>query len=175
MKNMGQIINSHNRKLLRKEEDQKMNTKPCNCHKFECPLKNGKTSCRTQSVIYQATVTTKKETRTYIGLTANEFKTRYYQHRHDFTKEENKEKTELSKYIWEQKNNNTDYQLSWKIIRKVRKMENGNKICRLCLTEAMEIIKNKTGQLNKRNEIMNKCRHKNKFLLKNWKEKKKRS
>ena len=53
-------------------------------------------------------------------------------------------------------------------------MKNGNQMCRLCLTEANMIIKNKTG-LNKRNEIFNKCRHQNKFLLKNWKAKDKKN
>ena len=53
--------------------------------------------------------------------------------------------------------------------------KNGNKMCRLCVTEAAIIMKGKKGQLNQRNEIFNKCRHQNKFLLKNWKEKRKNS
>ena len=79
----------------------------------------------------------------------------------------------MSKYIWKKKDNKIDYEITWKIIKEVKKIEIGNKICRLCISEAMEIIKNKKGQLNKRNEIMHKCRHKNKFLLKNWKEREK--
>ena len=38
--------------------------------------------------------------------------------------------------------------------------------------EAKLIMENKQGPLNKRTELMNKCRHRNKFLLKNWKKKK---
>ena len=72
------------------------------------------------------------------------------------------------------KNKNEEYKISWKILKGITKMKNGNKMCRLCVTEAAIIMKGKKGQLNKRNEIMSKCRHRNKFLLKNWKEKKKR-
>ena len=71
------------------------------------------------------------------------------------------------------KTKNEDYKISWKILKSISKLKNGNKMCRLCLTEAALIMKEKKGQLNKRTEILNKCRHENKFLLKNWKEKKK--
>ena len=167
MQNVGNAIKAHNRKTLNKGKDDSTPTPLCNCRKFDCPLKDTGKSCQTESVIYEATVKTEKETRSYIGLTGNKFKTRYYQHRHDFATPGNKDKTELSKYIWKQKDNNIAYDLRWKIIRQVRKIENGNKTCRLCISEAAEILKGKKGQLNKRTEIMNKCRHKNKFLLKN--------
>ena len=65
------------------------------------------------------------------------------------------------------------YKISWNILKKITPMRNGNKMCRLCVNEAAIIMKGKKGQLNQRNEIFNKCRHQNKFLLKNWKEKKK--
>ena len=84
------------------------------------------------------------------------------------------ESIELSKYIWDLKTNNTNFEINWKILRKVSKLNNGNRLCRLCITEAMLIMKGKKGLLNKRKEIMNKCRHENKFLLKNWKEIKKK-
>ena len=176
MTNISNIINMHNKKIIKKNQQIEDKTKTCNCKKFECPLKNDRFSCRTKSVIYEAAVKTKNnnETRTYIGLTANEFKTRWYQHRHDFSNKNKMDSTELSKYIWNLKNNNIKFELKWRIIRKVTEMKNGNQMCRLCLTEANMIIKNKTG-LNKRNEIFNKCRHQNKFLLKNWKAKDKKN
>ena len=63
MQNIGTIINGHNRKILQKKKEQKTNTKTCNCAtKFECPLKDSKRSCRTESVIYEAKVKTKEET-----------------------------------------------------------------------------------------------------------------
>ena len=137
-------------------------------------MKQSKTPCRAESVVYEATVESKMETKYYIGITGNEFKTRYYKHRQDFSNKNNINSTALSRHIWDMKNKNEEYKISWKILKGITKMKNGNKMCRLCVTEAAIIMKGKKGQLNKRNEIMSKCRHKNKFLLKNWKEKKKR-
>ena len=170
MPSIGSKINAHNKKILQKQKIQP--TKSCNCTKFVCPLKDSKSSCRTESVIYEATVTTKDDQRTYIGFTENEFKKRFYQHRSDINNGK-KDKTELSKYVCELKEKNTNHKITWKIVKQVTKPMNGNKMCRLCTTEASIIIKNKKGQLNTRNEIMHKCRHQNKFLLKSWKERKK--
>ncbi len=80
-----------------------------------------------------------------------------------------KEDTELSKYIWKLKENNTKFELKLKILKKVKSIRNGGKFCRLCTTEAKMIINNKKGPLNARKEIMKKCRHRAKLLLKNWK------
>ena len=171
MANMRGIINKHNRKILQDKKDNKV--LPCNCRKFDCPLKDSKYSCQTEGVVYQATVHGDGEPRHYVGLTANKFKERWYQHRHDFKNETKRESTELSKHIWYKKNKQETYEITWKILKKITKINNGNKMCRLCITEAAIIMKGKKGQLNKRNEIMNKCRHQNKFLLKNWKERKK--
>ena len=44
----------------------------------------------------------------------------------------------------------------------------GARKCSLCFAEKLQIIKAKPeGLLNKRSELISKCRHKNKFLLKN--------
>ena len=173
MPNIGNIINKHNKKILKNTKDKKTLTKPCNCTKFDCPIKNKKVSCRTESVIYEATVQTKNDKHTYIGLTGGEFKKRYYQHRHDFKDETKKIKPNYQN-TWKLKKNNTEYNISWNIIKQVSQLKNGNKMCRLCLTEASMIMVNKKDQLNKRTEILNKCRHQNKFLLKNWKERDKK-
>lgn len=167
MPNIANKINAHNKRLMQDEATNINDTRPCNCTKFACPLKESGYSCRTESVIYEATVKSANNTKTYIGLTEKEFKTRWYQHRHDFNNKQ--DSTELSKHIWDLRKNNKDFEISWKIMKKVPKLNNGQKMCRLCTTEALYIIKkNSKGQLNKRNEIMNKCRHQNKFLLKNW-------
>ena len=46
---------------------------------------------------------------------------------------------------------------------------NGSKSCNLCLTEKFHIITSKLPLLNKRSELISKCRHVNKFLLSNYK------
>ena len=83
MNNTKQIIDNHNKRILKSSEHNDTPTsktkdnKTCNCRqKDACPLDG---NCLQPSVIYQATVTSKDNPtpETYIGLTENEFKTRY--------------------------------------------------------------------------------------------------
>ena len=41
--------------------------------------------------------------------------------------------------------------------------------CKLCLKEALSILGSDINCINNRTELMNLCRHRNKFLLINWK------
>ena len=149
MPNMENKIVAHNRRLVQEQAVDRNETRPCNCTKFKYPIQESGYSCRTESVIYEATVNSENTTRSYIGLTEKEFKTRFYQHRHDFNQKE--DSTELSKYIWELKRANKKYEIKWNILKTVPKLSNGQKMCRLCTTEALFIMKNKKEQLNKRN------------------------
>ena len=77
--------------------------------------------------------------------------------------------TELSKYVWELKNSGIEPSLTWDIIDRATAYKNGSKCCNLCLTEKYHIITSKLPLLNKRCELISKCRHLNKFLLCNYK------
>ena len=174
MPNIEMIIKSHNRKILNNKD--KTTDESCNCrNKNNCPLNGG--NCRTESVIYKATVNTKNETKTYIGLTANQIKKRIAAHNTTINcKPENKNykqyvnSTELSKLTHKLKQEGVDYNLSWKIIEKVNKPKQGKNTCRLCLKEALHILQADNKCINKRSELMGSCRHRNKFLLINWKQ-----
>ena len=109
----------------------------------------------------------------YIFAPLNEISRYAHGHRLDFANKTKANSTALSQYIWDLKGKKEDYQISWKILKAVTKLKNGNKMCRLCVTEAATIMKGRKGQLNRRTEILNKCRHQNKYLLKNWKDKNK--
>ena len=88
------------------------NNKTCNCRqKNTCPLDG---NCLQSSVIYQATVTRKDHntTETYIGLTENDFKTRYRNHTTSFRHAKHRNSTELSKHIWNLKDNNIEHFIS---------------------------------------------------------------
>ena len=63
--------------------------------------------------------------------------------------------------------------LLWEILRSVPAYSNITKRCPLCLHEKLLIATypNQEELLNKRSEIIAKCRHDNKFLLKNYKSK----
>ena len=84
----------------------------CNCRdRNSCPL-DGK--CRTKNVIYQAEVKSDSGKETYIGLTSNEFKTRYNNHKSTFRHNKNRFSTELSKHICDLKDNSKQFEISWK-------------------------------------------------------------
>ena len=170
MPNVQSIIAAHNQQIFK--GNTSTSTKPCNCKKFECPLKEN--SCRTRNVVYQATVTSNKEERKYTGL-ATEFKTRYYQHRHTLNNRNKKDDTALAQHIWNLKDKDKPFEISWKVVAKAGEARVGSSTCRLCLKEAAEIIKMDTTKLNKRREIIGKCRHVTKHFLENGKTIKKKT
>ena len=57
--------------------------------------------------------------------------------------------------------------LKWSIVKSVPGYSNITKKCLLCLYEKLEIINNPNQEelLNKRSELISKCRHLNKYLL----------
>ena len=79
--------------------------------------------------------------------------------------------TELFKFIHKLKQENTDYDLSWNILLKENKPRPGKNTCRLCLKKALLILQADSNCINKKLELMGICRHRNTFLLMNWKEK----
>ena len=165
-RNMGTIIKDHNKQLLRNKQQEP--TKLCNCRKKdECPL-SGK--CLASSIVYKATVTTSDDTKHYIGLTDTTFKTRYTNHKHTFKAPKHRNSTELSKFIWNLKDNNTPYNIKWSIIDRAPPYSTKTKRCHLCTTEKFHIIySDRKSTLNKRTEFLSKCRHSSKFLLiYNW-------
>ena len=161
-RNMGTIIKDHNKQLLRNKQQEP--TKLCNCRKKdECPL-SGK--CLASSIVYKATVTTSDDTKHYIGLTDTTFKTRYTNHKHTFKAPKHRNSTELSKFIWNLKDNNTPYNIKWSIIDRAPPYSTKTKRCHLCTTEKFHIIySDRKSTLNKRTEFLSKCRHSSKFLL----------
>ena len=167
MPNLKSILAAHNKKILGANIAEA--TAPCNCTKFECPIKVA--SCRSRNVVYEATVNSNDGQRKYVGL-ASEFKDRYYQHRQSFSKRANKDDTALAQHVWYLKDKNLPYEISWKFLAKTGKARVGSTTCRLCLKEAAEILKMGKGKLNKRREINGKCRHVWRHFIKNWKSEK---
>ena len=142
MNNTKQIIDNHNKRILKSSEHNDTPTsktkdnKTCNCRqKDACPLDG---NCLQPSVIYQATVTSKDNPtpETYIGLTENEFKTRYRNHIASFRHTRSRNSTELSKHIWNLKDNNIDYSISWRILSSTKAYNSASKRCNLCLKES---------------------------------------
>ena len=158
---MHSIINKHNKKVA--SIDTKPNSQDqCNCrNKDQFPIDN---NCSTSGVIYNARVTTYDTTMNYIGLTEGTFKQRFTQHKHSLRHRSHMNSTELSKYIWQLRNNKRDFSIRWTIICRGRPYSNITKRCDLCTTEKLTIINSKPDELlNKRSELISKCRLENKF------------
>ena len=135
--------------------------------KFSCPL-DGK--CLVECIVYEATVSTTNQKNTYFGLAEGSFKSRYNNHTKSFRLRRYEHDTELSKHIWSLKDNNIEFNLKWRIKTKATPYKCGSRKCDLCLAEKVAIARLKgVGLLNKRTELISKCRHRNKFILANIK------
>ena len=118
----------------------------CNCQKKEqCPLEG---NCLAKGIVYHAQVTPSRQTETYVGLTATEFKSRFRNHQVSFNKETHKNDTELSKHIWQLKGKEQRLTIKWKILAKAKPYSNLTKRCNLCTTEKHFIIYHQTGVNN---------------------------
>lgn len=170
MPNMKNAIAAHNRRILDRKPaaapsaEHNAEASTCNCRRREdCPL-SGK--CLQNNVVYQAAVTDETGTiESYVGLATN-FKDRYRNHTSSFNNNHKRHETELSKHIWSLKDRNVGYQIKWRILRRCAPYNSRSKRCNLCLYEKFIIIcKPSLSSLNKRNELVSTCRHRNKHLL----------
>ena len=168
MPNIKQTIDNQNKQKLRlfnNSTTENEESKPCNCRKKdECPLDG---NCLQAAVIYQAKVTrTDNNTHeTYVGLTENDFKTRYRNHTASFRNIASRNSTELSKYVWSLKDNNINHVITWQIIARAKPYNSASKRRNLCLLEKFIIIREPHRcTLNKRNELVSGCRHRKKSL-----------
>ena len=165
MPNMSSILRAHNKAELAakpSEEERK-----CNCRKKDsCPLQN---ECLTKNVVYKATVSEQSTTseKVYFGLTENSFKQRYNGYTQSFRHDKHRTNTELFKFIWNLKDNEKAYKIKWSIAAQARAYSNESKRCNLCLSEKRFIISKASNPsvLNKRTELISKCRHENRFYL----------
>ena len=61
-----------------------------------------------------------------------------------------------------------DYSISWRVLSSSSPYNGSSKRCNLCLKEKFRIIyRPDLSSLNKRNELVSSCRHRNKALLRN--------
>jgi len=126
MPNVQQIINGRNQTVLNisAQPAQDQAGRSCNCRKKdECPLEG---NCLSKGIVYQAKGTSTNRTETYVGLTATNFKARFWNHQVPFNNETRKNDTELSKHIWQLKNKQQHFNIKWKILAKAKPYSNRN-------------------------------------------------
>ena len=115
-------------------------------------------------MVYKAEVTTNTTYKEYYGTPEGEFKSRYNNHTQSYRHTSHISDTELSKYLWTLKANGTDYHLKWSMY--ASRYEYDSRRCDLCLIEKIIIaLADSKVLLNKRTELISKCRHRNKFIL----------
>ena len=162
------IFKQMNNSLLKKVNQTSENAikNKCNCkHKEKCPLDG---NCLQPTVTYEGTVKTETDEYPYIGITEGPFKSRLNDHTKTFRNIRYEKSTEISKKVWELKQKNQKFDISWKILEKTHPYKIGGKNCNLCLSEKYHILTSTSKNLlNSKSEIISKCRHMNKFLLKN--------
>ena len=128
--------------------------------------------CRTMNTVYKCIVSVPtKPDKSYIGLSGDEWKKRYYNHRKSFRNQRYQSETMLSSYVWETKRAIDQIpSLKWSIITVLPAYSHITKLCQLCLYENYAIITypDPENLLNKRFEIMSKCPHLRSFLLSNY-------
>ena len=105
--------------------------------------------------------------KSYYGTCDKSFKERCNNHTSSFRNKSRQKSTELSNYIWELTENGENYTIDWLIAMKAHPYISGTRKCYLCLCEKLMIARaNSVSLLNKRNELVSKCHHMNKFTLK---------
>ena len=165
MGNMTNVIQRHNATIL--NSGNKKATQPCNCrNKQACPL-DGK--CRSESIIYKATVESGNTYKHYYGLAEGEFKYRYNNHTKSFKNAQYANETVLFTHIWNLKASEKPYVIKWSIAAHASPYKCGTRRCNLCITEKYIIATaDPATLLNKRTELLSKCRHSNKFIMQNF-------
>ena len=104
----------------------------------------------------------------YIGLTSETFKSRYNGHTETFRNKEGKS-TALSSHIWNLEESYKYYEIKWSIKKKAKTYMPGSSFCDLCNSEKLAILlADPEKALNKRSEILEMCRHRFPFKLKNY-------
>ena len=173
MENAAQIIKKYNQRTSSHKE------KPipsCNCkNKDDCPMNLIRRRLfQVQNVVYKCTVsaTPNFPKRVYLGVAEGDWKQRFYNHKKSIKNKSYRNDTTLSSYLWDlREKHNVFPTLTWSVVKSVPGYSNISKRCLLCLTEKVLIAtyENPEELLNKRSELMAKCRHDNKFLLSNYK------
>ena len=178
-KNIFQIVSNHNKEINKEFQNRTNNNNNNNSKQNEwncktrnnCPM-NG--ICNLNNVVYQGIIYPKEninDRKTDIGISSTKWKIRYANHKYSFSHEHLKHKTALSKHFWSLKNKVLTPEIRWSILKRSNTPKCFDGRCNLCLEEKIQIMKYPEPEqlLDKRCELISRCRHRTKFkLLKNY-------
>ena len=77
-------------------------------------------------------------------MTSNSFKERYRNHLKSFNHRQYSSETELSKHVWNLKNDHIGFAIKWSIVKRAQAYVQGKNRCNLCTEEKLQIIKSKS-------------------------------
>ena len=140
-------------------------TPPCNRrNRRDCPLEG---KCRTKCVIYKASVCPPNgKTMSYYGCCEKDFKACYYNHKQSFKTSSKRHQTELFRLVWRLKDEGHIPVIKWSIVFNAKPYSSGAMHFQLCLAKKLAILwADLDTTLNKRSELVAKCRHRNKYKL----------
>ena len=166
MPNIKNIINAHNKKIINPPKDNI--TRTCNCiRKHQCPLNE---KFLTNNVLYKASITPNEEnskTKICYGVSEKSaFKLRYANHKKTFNNIKYHTDTELSNKYWNTISANKTSRISWETLGTHKSYNQSSKPCLLCLNEKLAItLHGDDNMLNKRSEVISKCRYRSKYML----------
>ena len=164
MLNMKSVIQNHKINLLSKQKAP-VTTCSCSCRKkSQYSLSN---KCLSKSPVFKAVFsqTLSKINKCYYVTCGKTFKEWHDNHTATFRKKSKQKSTELSKYIWELKQNSIQYQIRGDIASRARTQK-----CDLCMTEKLTRAKtDPCSLLSTRDEFNSKCKHMSKLSLKCFK------
>ena len=163
---MSKIIKRINKKVTSKPPDQRPK---CNCRKkAKCSMEG---NCQVNDVVYNCDVTRPLPKKVYLGLAEGQWKNRFYNHKLSFKHKRYFNKTTTSSYMWHLKSVSSETpNFEWSILRCVPPYSDISKKCLLRLYKKLKIVtyQHQKELLNKRSELLYKCRRANKLLLKNY-------
>ena len=164
--NFQSIINSHNKKVTNNARDLPL-PRLCNCgvRGDECPLQG---QCLRSEIVYKGIVSSREGEKEYVGQTKNTFKDRLAKHKNSFKYSEKRINSGLAGHVWSLKDRRMDYTVNYSLLHQSKMFRRGDRRCELCTTEKTCIAKQPPGELNKRSEVLNRCKHRDAHLLQNW-------
>ena len=119
-------------------------------------------------MVYSAAISMEDETKIYIGQTNNTFRKRLGLHESDTNC--GRTRCALSAYLIDQKKKGKEPEsIQWSMIKPIKPRGRGDRYCNLCLSEKVFILRgNQDLLLNKRSELMQRCRHRDRLMLENF-------
>ena len=157
---MKNVINTHNKIIIKPPKDNIART--CNCTKKHQRPFNDKRLTNTKQVSHQ---TKKIQKQKFIMALVKQHSSSDMQtiHKQTFNNIKNQTDTELSNEYWNINLASKTSNISWEILGTHKSYNQSSKRCLLCLNEKLAIALHKNdNMLNKRSEVMSKCRHRSK-------------